>query len=317
MPHNIFDDARGPAVVNENNAFAKFLRDGGLYEEIEISKDNIEDLIELVRGNGKINCFCPSCGEMRVFSVAPIFHLRENEMRGDYYKQCLADDLEVLQQTGYTRLIEGDNGTQEQQWDWKNWECEDAARMMVFSFTCAMHDSHKIDYTVITGDYSMKKIGQFPSVADLSFPELKAYKKVLTKEDMNELRRAIGLYAQGIGVGSYVYLRRIFERIIDTAKNAALAEGKVAEDEYAKAHVDERIKLLKEYLPEMLVENPIFYAIVSKGIHELDEDTCIKYFPVLQEVIFIILRQWEQIRLEKEAKVRLAASMSKIASSIK
>ena len=46
MHHNAFDDARGPAVVNENNVFAKFLRDSGLYEEIEISKDNIEDLIE-------------------------------------------------------------------------------------------------------------------------------------------------------------------------------------------------------------------------------------------------------------------------------
>lgn len=317
MHHNAFDDARGPAVVNENNVFAKFLRDSGLYEEIEISKDNIEDLIELVRGNGKINSFCPSCGEMRVFSVAPIFYLNENEMRGDCYKQYLADDFESLQKTGFTRTIIHKDGSREEKWGWKNWQCENAARLMVFTFTCAMHDSHKIDYIVLTGEYSMKKIGQFPSVADLSFPELKEYKKVLTKEDMSELRRAIGLYAQGIGVGSYVYLRRIFERIIDTAKNTAIAEGKAAEDEYAKARVDERIKLLKDYLPEMLVENPVFYSIVSKGIHELDEDTCIKFFPVLQEAIFMILRQWEQIRQENEAKARLAASISKIASSIK
>lgn len=317
MHHNIFDAARGPMVVNENNVFTKFLRDSGLYDEIEISKENIGDLIDLVRGNGKINSFCPSCGEMRVFSVAPIFHLCENEMRGDYYKQCLADDLELLQNTGYTRTVENKDGSQEEHWDWKNWQCADAVRLMVFSFTCAMHDSHKIDYTVLTDEYSMKKIGQFPSVADLTFPELKDYKKVLSQEDMREMRRAIGLYAQGIGVGSYVYLRRIFERIIDAAKNTAIAEGKVAEDEYTKSHVDERIKLLKDYLPKMLVENPVFYSIVSKGIHELDEETCTKCFPVLQEAIFMILRQWEQIRQEKEAKARLAASMSQIASIIK
>ncbi len=317
MRHNIFDDAREPAVVNKNNVFAKFLQESGLYEEIEISKDNIGALIELVRGSVKINSYCPSCGEMRVFSVTPISYITEDEMRGDYYKKSLADVLESSQKAGLTITIKHEDGSQEKSWAWKCWECRDSARLMVFTFTCAMYESHKIDYIVLTDEHSMKKIGQFPSVADLSFPELKGYKKVLTKEDMSELRRAIGLYAQGIGVGSYVYLRRIFERIIDTAKNTAITEGKVAEEEYAKAHVDERIKLLKDYLPEMLVENPVFYSIVSKGIHELDEDTCIEYFPVLQEVIFMILRQWEQIRQEKEAKARLAASMSKIASNIK
>ena len=59
----------------------------------------------------------------------------------------------------------------------------------------------------------MKKIGQYPSVADLSFPELKDYRKVMSKDDDKELKRAIGLHASGIGIGSFVYLRRIFERI--------------------------------------------------------------------------------------------------------
>ena len=74
---------------------------------------------------------------------------------------------------------------------------------------------------------------------------------------------------------------------------------------------------MKNYLPEMLVDNPTFYSIVSKGIHELSEKECIEYFPVLQEAILMILRQWEQIRQEKEARARLSASMSKIATKIK
>lgn len=34
----------------------------------------------------------------------------------------------------------------------------------------------------------MKKIGQYPSVADLSFPELKEYRKVMTKDDEKNLK---------------------------------------------------------------------------------------------------------------------------------
>ena len=48
----------------------------------------------------------------------------------------------------------------------------------------------------------MIKIGQYPSVADMEFPKLKEYDKVLTEEDRREMGTAIGLYASGVGVGS-------------------------------------------------------------------------------------------------------------------
>lgn len=314
MRHNIFDDARGPAVVNENNVFAMFLRDSGLYEEIEISGDNIWDLIDLVRGNAKINSFCPICGEKRVFSVAPIFHFCENEMQGDYYKQCLADNFESLQKTGFTRTIIRKDGSKEEKWGWKNWQCERAARLMVFTFTCAMHDSHKIDYIVLTGEYSMKKIGQFPSVADLSFPELDNYKKVLSDDDRREFRRAIGLFASGIGAGSYVYLRRILERLLMQAKkNAGTA---INEDTFNKLRVGEKITMLSDYLPKTLTSNPTLYGILSKGVHELSEDECIKYFPVVRECIYMILNEWEDMRKKAEQEKAISAALSKIATNI-
>ncbi len=176
---------------------------------------------------------------------------------------------------------------------------------------------NKLDYVVITDGYKFKKVGQFPSVADLSFPELKEYNKILSKDDLKEFKRAIGLHAQGIGVGSYVYLRRIFERIIDTAKGKAISEGTIDEQTYKDSRVDERIKMLANYLPKALVDNPVFYGIVSKGIHELSEEDCILYFPVLKDFIFMILRQWEQIRKDEEATKQLQASLSKIAGNIK
>lgn len=315
--HNVFEDSKPKGKCNEDNVFADFLLHNGLYDTIAITEENIDDLISLASGCVKVNIFCKECCEMRVFSSNPIYFYDVNEMKQAYSQHMLGEELALLQKHGFGRCITAEDGSSEQQWDWKNWQCYDAARLMVFSFTCAMDEAHRTDYVVITDEYTMRKIGQYPSVADLSFPELKDYRKVLSENDMREMRRAIGLFAQGIGVGSFVYLRRIYERIIDTAKNTAISEGTLTEDAYKNAHVDERTKLLKKYLPEMLTDNPTFYSIVSKGIHELSENECIEYFPVLQEAILMILHQWEQIRREKEAKARLSASMSRIASKIK
>ena len=60
-----------------------------------------------------------------------------------------------------------------------------------------------------------------PTVADMTFPELDAYKHVISKEDRKELGTAIGLFASGVGAGSYVYLRRILERLNYQAKTTA------------------------------------------------------------------------------------------------
>lgn len=180
-----------------------------------------------------------------------------------------------------------------------------------------MDNTHHLDYIVLTYGNKMKKIGQYPSVADLSFPELKEYRKVMTKEDEKELKRAIGLFASGIGVGSFVYLRRIFERIIVTASQKAIEEKKIKEEEFDKAHVDEKIKMLAEYLPKSLVNNHVFYGIISKGIHELSENDCLEFFPVMQSFIMMILRQWEKIRKDEEEEKKLAASLSNIAAKVK
>lgn len=124
-------------------------------------------------------------------------------------------------------------------------------------YICSMDEKHHLDYIVLTTDNSMTKIGQYPSVADMTFSELDAYKHVISKEDRKELGTAIGLFASGVGAGSYVYLRRILERLIYQAK--ATAGDAVNDEEFEKARVAERIKMLQEYVPEMLIQNTTIY----------------------------------------------------------
>ena len=148
-------------------------------------------------------------------------------------------------------------------------------------------------------------------MADLSFPELDGYKKVMSDDDRKEFGRAIGLYADGIGVGSYVYLRRILERLLDQAKEKA-GEG-IDIEIFDKAHVREKITMLSSYLPSALTSNKVVYSILSKGIHELTEEECIAYFPVLKDCLYMILDQWEEMRKKEEKEKSIQVSLSKIA----
>lgn len=304
---NVFHRESQREIKSKDNVFANFLLNNGLYNEIEITKDNIYELADLIQGYVKIDVYCPKCGENRVFTSEPIQYFWYDEYKEEIISRYLEEEIISWQQ------IQNENSS----WTWTNNSIKNDTRLMVFKFVCAMDTTHHLDYIVLTDGNKMKKIGQYPSVADLSFPELKGYKKVMTKEDEKELKRAIGLFAAGIGVGSFVYLRRIFERIIITASKQAIQEGKIEETEYNEAHVDKKIKMLSDYLPESLVKNTVFYGIVSKGIHELSEDECLTFFPVMQSFIMMILRQKETIRKEAEEEKKLSASLSNIASQIK
>ena len=200
-------------------------------------------------------------------------------------------------------------------WKWKDGQIEDASRILAFKYVCSMNEEHHLDYIVLTTDNSMMKIGQYPTVADMTFPELDDYKQVISRQDRKELGTAIGLFASGVGAGSYVYLRRILERLVYQAKVKA---GDMIDDEkFEKAKVAERIKMLEGYLPEVLIKNTTVYGILSKGIHELSEEECLKYFPVVKECIYQILGMWESLRKKQVDEAALNKALSVITSSIK
>ena len=186
---------------------------------------------------------------------------------------------------------------------------------MNFEFVCSMDEKHHLDFTVLANDSSFMKIGQYPSIADMTFPELDDYKHVISKQDRRELGTAIGLFANGVGAGSYVYLRRILERLVYQAKKTA--GDKIDNDAFEKARVADRIKMLKGYVPDILIQNTTIYGILSKGIHELSEEDCLKHFPVVKECIFQILGMWENMRKKQVDEDALNKALNAITAKIK
>jgi len=57
--------------------------------------------------------------------------------------------------------------------------------------------------------------------------------------------------------------------------------------------------------------------VVSKGIHELTEDECLKYFPVLKDGIVMILDDIFARKEKEKATVEYKKSLGKIISDLK
>ena len=290
-----------------DNVFATFLQTAGLYESKEICEANNADLIELLRGKVRLSVYCKECKQERVFKMKPIeWHQQVSNGKSNDY--ILADEIDSFQKALHINSPAAP-------WQWKNCRIQEATRLMKLEYICSMDEKHHLDYAVLTTNNSIMKIGQYPSVADLTFPELDAYKKVMSKDDRKEFGRAIGLYASGIGAGSYVYLRRILERLLNQAKKDAGDE--IDTEAFDKARVGEKITMLSSHLPSMLTDNAVLYGILSKGIHELTEEECITYFLVLKDCLYMILDQWEDMRKREEKEKEISAALSKIATNLK
>jgi hypothetical protein len=164
---------------------------------------------------------------------------------------------------------------------------------------CARKPDDVLYYFVLIEDGFATKVGQYPSLADLQFAEIgKKYDKLLAREDIQEFKKAIGLAAHGVGAGSFVYLRRIFEKLINQTRLDNAAALEIDEEAYFKLRMFEKVDALKEFLPSQLLEMKQVYSILSVGVHELSEQECLAYFPALKLSIELILDQ----RIENELK---------------
>ena len=299
-----------------DNRYVELLLNDGLYDKKTITQETEEDWIKLLRGDIRISCYCPKCKDKRVFILDPPLTQKINR-NGEISKLAdyLVDQKHLYNMNHMPRPGVYDQNEKDE-WFWRQNDLEGLTRIITLSFRCAMNDSHKLDFFLSTGADFVEKVGQKPSVADLSLEEMNRYKKVTSEQSLKELKRAIGLNAHGIGVGAYVYLRRIFERIIEKVKSSAIAKGDFQEGDFTGKRIDEMIAMLKKDLPDTMVDNKVFYKIVSKGIHELSEEECIKYFPVLRDAIILILREWQMKQDEQEAAASLSASLNRISSEI-
>lgn len=247
------------------------LFDVPLYQEIEVTENDIENVAHLITYDESIDAFCSNCNENTVFRRVI------GEKWAAYANR--AQQYISIQKTLGQSVID---------------DCE-----FEIIYRCARNEQHKIVFYFVIKEHKLIKVGQYPSLVDFSSNDLKQYRRILDEKIYFEFRRAIGLSAHGVGVGAFVYLRRVFERLVEEIHKQKLNLSEWNEDEYQRSKMDERINLLKNDLPSSLVEQKALWPILSKGIHELSEEECLKYFPMLKNAVEKILLQ--EIERKREA----------------
>lgn len=247
-----------------------------LYKVVEYSKEDLAIGGQLYFFDGTIDSFCPECNKHT------IFWRRWNYRRPDTT-------------------------------DYKSWVDKGEFSIVL---ACSRNYKHQLKFIFKATGNKIQKIGQTPSLATIHSKDLQKYRKVVPREYLKELNMAYGLASHGVGVGSFIYLRRVFELLVEDARELASKDEGWVQKLYVESRMKEKIILLSKFLPSFLVENAGIYSILSKGIHELSEKECLDYFPLMKTGIELILEEKVEEDLKKtrlfEAKKAINASLSSI-----
>lgn len=175
----------------------------------------------------------------------------------------------------------------------------------VVTLICKRNANDKLVYFVWNIEHEninyIMKVGQRPSLADISYGEVdEKYESGIDEANLSLFKKAIGLASHGVGAGSFVYFRRIFEDLIDGTYNTNKDNLKITEKEFLEKRMSEKVEVLKGYLPEQLIKMKSVYGILSKGVHKLTENECLKYFPALKLSIELIWDNQLEVKKQQE-----------------
>ena len=269
----------------------EWLLERPLYSPIELGDDVCRGVKAILNYKKTFDVFCPGCRQSATFS--PIVST------GTTTNNSEEERLTRIRQIG---------GSTSPLSVW---------RLPAFSkkIICT-RNHHHVDFHFVMKDEAIIKIGQYPSLADIAIGDISQFEKALGEKRLHELNKAIGLAAHGVGIGSYVYLRRVFESLIEEAHSKAIKNTGWDEEAYEKSRMKEKVLLLKEFLPEFIVQHPEMYSILSLGVHELTEDECLKYFEALKSAILVIAEDRSH-KIQREKRLKTASqAISDIADKL-
>lgn len=252
-----------------------------LYAPIPLLADEtgaIQGVRALLAWTGTFDAYCPGCGQTATF---------RGMVHPDYKKSVDAQRLA-------SAAMNAPRGT-------ALWEMSEV-RKAVF---CTRDQRHTLIFYFLRRGAQVMKIGQHPSYADLARGETREFGKVLGKDRVAELNTAIGLAAHGVGVGAFVYLRRIFESLVEEAHQIAKKDPAWDEAAYQRLRMSERLPVLAGHLPAFLVEHYKLYGILSLHLHELTDADCLKNFELVKQGIFAIA---EERLADRQRQERIAAA---------
>jgi hypothetical protein len=276
--------------------------DAPLYHALKLEHSSaISTLQGLRTSRGQLDRYCPKCGKSTTWQVSVT---TEDESRAKMARAAAASlnggsiSQVWLQDFGLTLRCARDTKHR----CTLHFAVEVHPRKPRAESASAPQSEAKYEFEV-----TVRKVGQYPSLADIQLGNLAEFEDGISMEQRKEFVRAVNTSAHGFNVAACVHYRRVFEGALREAYDEKLrTEGMPDWPDYAKMRTDERIDALKGYVPQFLAEHPHLYTILSKGVHELTEEECGEAMPVLREAIELMLH--EKVDAIRREKRRSAAS---------
>lgn len=184
------------------------------------------------------------------------------------------------------------------------------------TYRCSQNIRHELSFGFLIDEEQLIKVSEYPSRFDLSKNLINKYEKVLSKEKVTEMGQAAQLESHGYSIAAFLHYRRIFEHLIFSTFKDVEIEEKLEEAKFRKLRMEEKIKYIEEHLPVYFNENSFVYAILSKGIHELNQEECNDYLPVVKTIIYYSLDEAIEKRDEEIRKAEYAKKLSEINSKL-
>ena len=281
-----------------------------LYTSFYVGSAYFKEVLRIEFFQGTLDAYCPQCGKESVFNGKASLPGVGWSMQERHQKHPESfEDLIANYPKAWLPAEDGERSQELQAYAIRD-------RCFSLQFECTRDTAHLLVFIFRVQGDKITKIGQSPSLADFQMQGIKKYRKILGDSKYRELHRAIGLNAHGVGIGAFVYLRRIFEGLVEAAHDEAAKKADWDEEKqerFQKSWWDERILMLKDSLPSFLVENRVIYSILSKGIHSLTEEECLEHFEHLRLGIELILDE----KIEQEEKAKKISRARKDLGSIK
>ncbi len=239
--------------------------------EINVKSEDFEFLFPTYSKSIKVELYCPRCKEKRIFKCSDV-------TTAGYY----------LSKSVNEALIVHNN------------------ELLIYDFSCEYNHSFKVSFETL-GKGNLVKFGQYPSSMYFSKEINDNIIKELDESEKEYYLLSIKSKENNLNIASVVYLRRVFESLIEKAKNKSKTD-------FTGMKTKDIIKqLVKENLLNEMLKSTgynVLYSLLSDGVHNLSEEECNEQFKLLKSAIEIILEDEIYKKQLEKRKIRIGSLLS-------
>ncbi|MHB1314271.1 MAG: hypothetical protein ACYCX2_02150 [Christensenellales bacterium] len=269
--------------------FESFVFDSILYDKMLLPEDD-KIIFEKFNGVFSKRVYCPFCSSESIFKFSEEIISKSTYVRINYKNSIssMGFNSEPLNNQGLIQIFTD------------------------LKFFCTYNPKHVLRFCFVTDGNYIVKIGQYPKIADIKYPNKNKYDKLLGSYAI-EYKTSLQVASSGVGIGAFVYLRRVFEFLIDETHKKLTDKPDWDEDAYKKQSLKNKIKMCEKLIQifpdEVKQHKTKIYKVLSLGIHEQDEYECLEIYPILKYIIERILD--DKLR-EKEDDMKLKQALKQL-----